>query len=115
MGFFNKKDTPDFNEIENLLREKIFLSTSSNVPTKNIISYKGVVFAENEFFPKLRNTVDAFTEVRLMTLLNLSEKALATGANAIVDLSVQFAPYNAQGSAWGICMLVASGTAVVVE
>lgn len=115
MGIFSSKDESSVITPKNILDEKILVSVTDNIPTKVVSEFIGPVFAEKVFMPTMRKTEDHFTKVREETQYLVMEKALEKGANAILGFCISFAPYQTQGSSWGVSMVVASANAVVVK
>jgi len=115
MGIFSSKDESSLVIPKNILDEKILVSVTDNISNKNVSEFIGAVFAEKVFMPTMRKTEEHFTKVREEVQYLAMEKALEKGANALLGFSVSYAPYQAQGSSWGVSMVVASGNAVVVK
>tara|TARA_Y100001951_G_scaffold45476_1_gene35864 strand:+ start:2168 stop:2515 length:348 start_codon:yes stop_codon:yes gene_type:complete len=115
MGIFSSKDESCVVTPKNILDEKILVSVTESIPNKGVSEFIGPVFAEKVFMPTMRKTEEHFTKIREEVQYLAMEKALEKGANAILGFRVSFAPYQAQGSSWGVSMVVASGNAVVVK
>lgn len=116
MGLFSSKEEKSSVSLpKDLLREKVLVSVCEGVPNSNIKEFVSAVFSEKMFMPTMRKTEEHFSTIREEVQLMLMQQALELGANAIVGFKLSFAPFNAQGSNWGVSMVVASGNAVVVE
>ena len=106
----------------------MLISTTSEIEGKNIKEYKGVVFGEvinrvnlfKDFTANIANIaggrVASYEEDLINTrtdaineMINRAEKV---GANAIVGVKVD---YETMGESSSLLMVVASGTAVIIE
>ena len=106
----------------------MIITTTPNVEGKKIVAYKGIVFGEvisgvdfvrdfaaglSNFFGGRSNTYEEeLSTARNTALQELSQRAAALGANAVVGVDID---YEVLGSNNGMLMVTASGTAVVVE
>jgi uncharacterized protein YbjQ (UPF0145 family) len=102
----------------------MILTTTPTIEGKRILEYKGIVFGEAAFgsgiVKELTALVAGFTgkrvgtyetkldETRVAALAELTERARALGANAVVGVDVDYEQFT------GLLMISASGTAVVV-
>ncbi len=105
----------------------MLFSTTSVLDGKKILDYKGVVTGETiiganifkDFLAGIRDIVGGrsgayervLMEARETSLREMSERAAALGANAIIGIDID---YETVGSG-GMLMVSVSGTAVVVE
>jgi len=101
-------------------------TTTHNLEGKEILEYKGIVFGEvivginmfKDIAASVRNIFGGRSEsyekelnaARLNALRELTERAAAIGANAVVGIDVD---YEILGADNGMMMVSASGTAVV--
>lgn len=117
MGFFGKNVKSAGGEGQSFdVNPEFEVSVSSTIPGKQIKELKGVVFGEVTFFPTSAKTVEqTFSDLRIKAMQKMIQNAESLGANAIVDFQLNFAPFKAQGSGWGVSMIVAYGSAVWVE
>lgn len=106
----------------------MIVSTTPSLEGHTIIEYKGVVFGEvvagvnflKDFAASIRNFVggrsgsyeDELIKARQQAIDEMSERAKALGANAIVGVDID---YETLGASNDMLMVIASGTAVVVE
>ena len=106
----------------------MIITTTPSVEGKRIVSYMGIVFGEvisgvdfvrdfaaglSNFFGGRSNTYEEeLSTARKTALQELSQRAEALGANAVVGVDID---YEVLGSNNGMLMVTASGTAVVVE
>mgnify|MGYP001008435558 CR=1 FL=1 len=81
----------------------MIVSTTPTLEGKKIISYKGIVFGE---------VVSGVDFVKDFALKEMEQRAHQLGANAVVGVDID---YEILGSANNMMMVIASGTAVVVE
>ncbi|MBR3303386.1 MAG: heavy metal-binding domain-containing protein [Bacteroidales bacterium] len=105
----------------------MLFSTTSVLDGKKILDYKGIVTGETiiganifkDFLAGIRDIVGGrsgayervLMEARETSLREMSERAAALGANAIIGIDID---YETVGSG-GMLMVSVSGTAVVVE
>lgn len=115
MGLFSSKEESGLYIPKELLKEKIQVSVCENIPNFQIRKFISAVFAEKMFMPTMRNTEQHFCSIREEVQYLLMQQALELGANAVVGFKFSFAPFNAQGSNWGVSMVVASANAVIIE
>jgi len=103
--------------------------TTHSVEGKRIVAYKGVVFGEiiiginvikdfkagltNFFGGRSGSYEEELVMGRNQALQELEQRAAELGANAVIGLVVDYEAISNQGS--NMIMIVASGTAVVVE
>ena len=106
----------------------MILSTTNNLEDMKIRQYKGVITGEaiigvnmfKDIFANIRNLVGGrsatyekeLENARQIALQELSEKAAASGANAVIGIDLD---YETLGTGNGMLMVTASGTAVVIE
>ena len=106
----------------------MIITTTPSVEGKKIVAYKGIVFGEvisgvdfvrdfaaglSNFFGGRSTTYEEeLSTARNTALQELSQRAAALGANAVVGVDID---YEVLGSNNGMLMVTASGTAVVVE
>ena len=112
----------------NLLKEKIMiLSTTPQIEGRTIREYKGVVTGETiiganivkDFFAGIRDIVggrsasyeEVLREAKDTAMQEMVTRAQQMGANAIVDIDIDYETIGANGS---MLMVAASGTAVVI-
>jgi len=105
----------------------MLLSTTTVIENKPVKEYRGIVFGETiiganiikDFFASVRDIVGGrsgsyervLAEARETSLREMSERAQAMGANAVIGIDVD---YEVMGSHGGMLMVSVSGTAVVV-
>lgn len=105
----------------------MLLTTTPTIQGKEILEYKGIVFGEvvsgvnifKDFFSGIRDVIggrsgtyeNELEEARQKALHEMSERAQALGANAIVGIDVD---YEVLGERNGMLMVSVSGTAVVI-
>lgn len=103
-------------------------TTTPSVEGKNIQEYKGIVFGEvilginfmkdisasfsNLFGGRSQTYERELIEGRLQALAEMEERAAGLGANAIVGVDFD---YEVLGADNGMMMIIASGTAVVLD
>jgi len=108
--------------------EKMIISTTSSLEGKSIKEYRGVVFGEVingiDFMKDFAASITNFTggraeeyeqelvDSRADAISEMIERAKKVGANALVGVKVDVETIGENGS---MIMVVASGTAVVVE
>ncbi|MGB5823657.1 MAG: heavy metal-binding domain-containing protein [Proteocatella sp.] len=106
----------------------MILTTTNSLEGKEIIEYKGIVFGEvivginmfKDIAASVRNIFGGRSEsyekelngARTNALKELSERAEAIGANAVVGIDVD---YEILGADNGMMMVSASGTAVIFK
>ena len=106
----------------------MILSTTPTLEGKRITNYYGVVTGETiiganifrDFFAGIRDLVggrsssyeNVLREAKDVALKEMSERASALGANAIVGIDLDYETVGSNGS---MLMVTASGTAVSVE
>ncbi len=106
----------------------MILSTTPTLEGKRITNYYGVVTGETiiganifrDFFAGIRDIVGGrsssyetvLREAKDVALKEMSERAAALGANAIVGIDLDYETVGSNGS---MLMVTASGTAVSVE
>lgn len=106
----------------------MLLTTTPSVDGKSIVKYHGVVAGEailganvfRDFFAGVRNIVGGRTQsyenvladARAMAFADLETAAKELGANAVVGIDID---YETLGSANGMLMVTASGTAVTLS
>ena len=95
----------------------VIVTTTANVEGKRITAYKGIVAGEaivgvNVFLDLFAGYERVLGQARRTALSALTQRALASGANAVVGVDLD---YEVIGEANGMMMVSASGTAVVVE
>ena len=105
----------------------MILSTTPNIEGHPIREYKGVVTGETivganiikDFFASVRDIVGGrsasyervLAEAKNTSLKEMSDRAQALGANAIVGIDIDYETIGAQGS---MLMVATSGTAVLI-
>lgn len=105
----------------------MIVTTTSNIEGKNIIEYRGIVFGEvvdgvdfikdiaagftNFFGGRSKSYEDELIRGRQDALREMEERAKAIGANAVVGVKLDYEVLG-QGN---MLMVIASGTAVIVE
>ncbi len=103
--------------------------TTNNIEGKRITAYKGIVFGEiiaginvikdiaaglsNFFGGRSGSYEQELLMAREQALREMEQRASEMGANAIVGVKVDYETIGNQGS--NMLMVIASGTAVVVE
>lgn len=103
--------------------------TTNSIEGKRITAYKGVVFGEiiaginvikdiaagltNFFGGRSGSYEQELVGARDQALWEMEQRAAEMGANAIVGVKVEYEAISNQGS--NMLMVIASGTAVVVE
>jgi uncharacterized protein YbjQ (UPF0145 family) len=106
----------------------MIITTTPQIEGKRIIQYKGIVFGEvisginfiKDFAAELTNFFGGrsgsyegeLIEARENALLEMEQRALSLGANAVVGVDFD---YEVLGSGGNMIMVTANGTAVVVE
>ncbi|MDD3537832.1 MAG: putative heavy metal-binding protein [Eubacteriales bacterium] len=106
----------------------MIVTTTPAIEGKKIIEYKGIVFGEvisgvdfvKDFAAGLTNFFGGrsgsyegeLIQAREAALNEMTNRAVALGANAIVGVDID---YEVLGQAGNMLMVTASGTAVVVE
>lgn len=106
----------------------MILTTTPTVEGRTITEYKGVVFGEvisgvnffRDFAAGIRNIIggrsgsyeEELIKARTQAMDEMSERAFALGANAVVGIDVD---YEVLGQDNGMLMVTASGTAVKLE
>ena len=106
----------------------MIISTTPSLEGKHITNYYGVVTGETiiganlfrDFFAGIRDIVggrassyeEVLREAKDAALKEMSERAEAIGANAIVGVDLD---YETVGSNSSMLMVTASGTAVIIE
>ena len=106
----------------------MIFSTTPTIEGHQIKEYKGVVFGEvvngvnfiKDIKASIRNIIGGrsgsyeseLIAARSKALDEMASRAMQMGANAVVGIDVD---YEALGEANGMLMVIASGTAVVVE
>lgn len=110
----------------------MLLSTTSNIDGKKIKEYRGVVFGEvvngidfiKDFTASITNMIGGRAEeyeqeiidARADALTEMSTRAKKIGANAIIGVKVDYEPLvMGERNSGGMMMVIASGTAVVIE
>jgi uncharacterized protein YbjQ (UPF0145 family) len=125
-----KTNTPERQALEEERRAKIekIMLTTETAPNLNITKRIEIVTAECAFgmnmfkdlFAGVRNVVGGRSEAvqktmrksRRTALYELKKEAYEVGANAVVGVDLDYVELSAAGS---MVMLVASGTAVIIE
>ncbi len=103
--------------------------TTSSIEGKKIVEYKGIVFGEiiaginvikdfkagltNFFGGRSGSYEEELVQARNNAMRELEQRAAAAGGNAIVGVKVDYEAISNQGS--NMLMVIASGTAVVIE
>lgn len=106
----------------------MILTTTNSVEGKKITTYKGLVTGETiiganifkDFFAGIRDIVGGrsasyegvLREAKDTALMEMQQRAMAMGANAIVGIDLD---YETVGHGGSMLMVTASGTAVFVE
>lgn len=105
----------------------MIITTTPSIEGKRIVEYKGIVFGEvvsgvdfvkdfaaglSNFFGGRSTTYEGeLIQARQDALLELEQRALDCGANAVVGVDID---YEVLGANNGMLMVTASGTAVIV-
>ena len=102
----------------------MIITTTMQIEGQPIKEYKGIVFGEvvegrnfvKDFFSSIRDVVGGrsnsyLASAREESLKEMSKRAKALGANAIVGVSVS---YETLGETNGMLMVTCTGTAVVI-
>jgi len=106
----------------------MIISTTPNLEGKKIIEYRGIVFGEvvagvdfvkdfaaglTNFFGGRSNSYEKeLIQARDSATNEMVQRAAAMGANAVIGVDID---YEVLGSANNMLMVIASGTAVVVQ
>jgi uncharacterized protein YbjQ (UPF0145 family) len=106
----------------------MLLTTTNHIEGKPVKKYIGIVTGEvilganlfKDFFASIRDIIggrsDAYEQVlkeaKDNALQELTNNALAMGANAIIGIDLDYETLGARGS---MLMVTASGTAVIIE
>ena len=106
----------------------MILTTTNNIEGQKVKQYIGIVTGEvilganlfKDFFASIRDIVGGrsgsyervLKEAKDNALRELTEKAAAMGANAIIGIDLDYETLGANGS---MLMVSASGTAVIIE
>lgn len=106
----------------------MIISTTPTLEGKKIIQYKGIVFGEvvsgvdfvkdfaaglTNFFGGRSNSYEGeLISARQNAIDEMADRARQMGANAVVGVDID---YEILGSANNMMMVIASGTAVIVE
>lgn len=106
----------------------MIISTTPTLESKKIVEYKGIVFGEivsgvdfikdfaaglTNFFGGRSNSYEGeLIQARENAIEEMKNRAFQMGANAVVGVDID---YEILGSANNMMMVIASGTAVVVE
>jgi len=106
----------------------MLISTTNTLEGKNIKEYKGVVFGEvinginflKDFSSNISNVLggrsaeyeDELINSRADAINEMMKRAEKVGANAIIGVKLDYEPIGEKGY---MLMVVASGTAVVIE
>lgn len=106
----------------------MIITTTSNIEGKQVKKYVGIVSGEaimgtnivRDVFASVRDIVGGrsgsyeskLREARDLAIEEMQAQALQIGANAIVAIDVDYETVGANGS---MLMVVASGTAVIIE
>lgn len=106
----------------------MIISTTPTLEGKKVIQYKGIVFGEvvsgvdfvkdfaaglTNFFGGRSNSYEGeLISARQNAIDEMSDRARQMGANAVVGVDID---YEILGSANNMMMVIASGTAVIVE
>lgn len=105
----------------------MIITTTSAIEGKNTVEYKGIVFGEvvdgvdfikdiaagftNFFGGRSKSYEDELIRGRQDALREMEQRAMAMGANAVVGVKLDYEVLG-QGN---MLMVIASGTAVIVE
>ncbi len=106
----------------------MILTTTPGIEGREILEYRGIVFGEivagvdfvkdiaagftNFFGGRSGSYENELIEARQSALAELSQRAAAVGANAVVGVDLD---YEVLGSGNNMLMVIASGTAVVIR
>ena len=106
----------------------MLLTTTNNIEGRKVKQYIGIVTGEvilganlfKDFFASIRDIVGGrsgsyekvLKEAKESALQELTDKARAVGANAIIGIDLDYETLGANGS---MLMVSASGTAVILE
>lgn len=106
----------------------MIVSTTPSVEGKRIVEYKEVVFGEvingvnfiKDFTAGITNFLggragsyeEELIKTRIAAIEEMKQRAESMGANAVVGVKVDYETLGANGS---MLMVIASGTAVVIE
>ena len=106
----------------------MIMTTTASVEGRQIQEYRGIVFGEvisgvnfikdfaagftNFFGGRSQSYEDELTNARQTVLRELEERAAALGADAVVDIKMD---YEVLGANNGMLMVTASGTAVTLR
>ena len=106
----------------------MIISTTPTLENKKIVEYKGVVFGEvvagvdfikdiaagltNFFGGRSSSYEDELIKAREEAIQEMAQRAAVNGANAVVGVCVD---YEVLGAGNNMLMVIASGTAVIVE
>jgi len=105
----------------------MILTTTPQIEGKTILEYKGVVTGETiiganivkDFFAGIRDIVggragsyeQVLIEAKNTSMMEMTQRAQAMGANAIVGIDIDYETIGGNGS---MLMVATSGTAVVI-
>ncbi|MGQ0484629.1 MAG: heavy metal-binding domain-containing protein [Hyphomicrobiales bacterium] len=106
----------------------MLVTTTHSVEGKRVVEYKGLVAGEailganlfRDLFASIRDIVGGragsyekvLNDARQMAIAELTDKAAALGANAVIGVDID---YEAIGSNGSMLMVTAAGTAVRIE
>ena len=106
----------------------MLISTTSTIEGKNIKEYRGIVFGEvingvnfiKDFTANITNFIggraaeyeEELINTRADAINEMTKRAEKVGANGIIGVKID---YESMGEAGSMLMVVASGTAVVIE
>jgi len=106
----------------------MIITTTPTIEGKKIVDYKGIVFGEvvagvdfikdfaagiSNFFGGRSGSYEGeLIKAREAAILEMSQRAEALGANAIVGIDID---YEVLGQANNMLMVTVSGTAVIIE
>ena len=109
----------------------MLVSTTSNIEGRKIKEYCGVVFGEvvngidfiKDFTANLANYMGGRSEeyeqeiidARADAITEMTERAKKIGADAVIGVKVDYEPMSMGENSGGMLMVVASGTAVILE
>lgn len=109
--------------------ENVILTTTPSIEGKIIKKYKGIVSARvvtgfgafRDFFSSITDFFGGrsgsyqkeLKKAEEIALAELSQEATSTGANAVIDIKIDYEPISSKRKS--LVMVVATGTAVVVE
>ncbi len=91
------------------LRDRILVVTSGDIAGKTIREVKGVVMGTSK---QAASTDSEFRLAENQAMIEMMERALGLGANAITDLKITTGSYEHQGSKWMVSKVTCYGTAV---